>query len=179
VGLIQLDIAKHEGMQDDKVKFKPSHRSRPMLASQETLTELRWKALVRRGRASKGLLLQLGGLPDNRDSALKVEATRGKASVAVEEPAESDTEDEEEEAKRAEERGRLLLAARSDFASALRLDPLDDVPRQELASLTIDPMQRRPSSHDISEGLALTSISQLDKEKKRNSQELASKAKFA
>ena len=175
MGLMQLEIAKQTNPPSSKtekqvegtVKLVPCQRSRPMLASQETLTELHWKALIRRGRAHKGNLMQLGGLSGSSGAEFKLAETKK----------EEQERDEIEESKRAEERGRLLLAARSDFAAALRLDPLDDIPRQEMASLTIDPLQRRPSGQDISKGLALASISQLDQDRKRNSQEVSMPAK--
>lgn len=127
-----------------------------MLTSKETLDELRWKAFVRRGRAHKGILTQMGGL------SASDEQTNPQASP-------EDSSEEEEDSERAEKRGEMLLAARSDFASALRIDPLNDVPRQEMVSLTIDPLQRRPSNQDS--GLALSSITQLDREKRRTTQE--------
>jgi hypothetical protein len=170
VGLLQLEVAKQEANRRAgvAVNLAPSRRSRPMLASQETFDELCWKAFVRRGRAYKGELVKLGGLRGDESPGNPVEADLAKLQVT-----EAEEQDDEEEHRRAEERGRLLLAARSDFAAALRLDPLDDVPRQELATLIIDPLQRVPSGQDISKGLALSSISQLHEERKRNSQEVA------
>lgn len=163
---MQLDIAKRslqtaqESGRESKGKQRyipPSQRSRPMLTSQETFNELRWKAFIRRGRAHKEILTKMGGLSAS-DEQRNPEAS----------PEDSSEEEEDDDGK-AEKRGDMLLAARSDFASALRIDPLNDIPRQEMASLTIDPLQRRPSHQDT--GLALSSITQLDREKRRTTQE--------
>ena len=176
LGLTQLDVAKQgstsaggKGATEGKGPARPSQRSRPMLASQETLNELRWKAFVRRGRAHKGILMQLGGLSTSGSD-------RGEYESGIPKDGSGDSGDSDED-RQAEARGHMLLAARSDFAAALSIDPLDDIPRQEMASLTIHPLQRRPSGQDISKGLALASISQLDKERRRNSQETSMPAK--
>lgn len=178
MGLTQLDVATQgstsaegKGATEGKGSARPSQRSRPMLASQETLNELRWKAFVRRGRAHKGILMQLGGLSTSGSDRREYESGSPNDGGGGGDSGDSD------EDRQAEARGHMLLAARSDFAAALSIDPLDDIPRQELASLTIHPLQRRPSGQDISKGLALASISQLDKERRRNSQETSMPAK--
>jgi hypothetical protein len=150
---MQLDVAQKALQKNNKAKASVSQRSRPMLTSKETLDELRWKAFIRRGRAYKGVLTKLGGLSSESDVNTYLEGL------------------EDEEVERAERRGQMLLAARSDFASALRIDPLNDVPRQEMASLTIHPLQRRASGQK--NGLALASITQVDREQRRLSQEAA------
>ncbi|UZJ56173.1 hypothetical protein CBS101457_005493 [Exobasidium rhododendri] len=180
VGLLQLDIARlgsrgESQRAESAIQLSPCQRSRPMQASQERLDELRWKTFIRRGRAHKGMLVQLDGLSGSSTATDPdpFEADFSKLQVAS--PNEQD-EDAAEEDRRAEERGRLLLAARSDFAAALQLDPLDDIARQEMTTLTIDPLQRRSLGLDPGEKFALSSISQLARERKRKSQEVAAVA---
>jgi hypothetical protein len=150
--LSQLDIAEKTLQKKGKRQSGASQRSRPMSISKETLDQVRWKAFARRGRAYKGLLTELGGLTSEPDADPYLES------------------EEDVEQDRSERRGQLLLAARSDFASALQIDPLDDTSRQEMASLTIDPRQRRSSGQK--NGLALASIVQVDREHRRLSQEV-------
>lgn len=107
-----------------------SLRTRAFRATKQELDSFRWRAFVRRGQAYKQILQALGGI---HGDALQDD-------VLDEMQSEAGHFDEEELAKR---RGQALLLARSDFGNALRLDPLQNIPRKELIELTIDPLQRR------------------------------------
>lgn len=118
--------------------------SRAYRGTDVELLALKYKALIRRGRARRAMLEQLGGLK-------RAEETEERAvEVGL------DQEEEKDEKEQAEERGKMLLGARSDFTKAMHLDANDEVARAELATLAIDPRQRRPSEHGA-HGLALAS----------------------
>lgn len=130
IGLYQIDAASNTQIKDEISSVSASTASKPIIVARQNeasdrfqgsdaeLAMLKYKALIRRGRARRGRALseQIGAAEGDNPPASGI----------------LDSQESGRKPMDAESVKKLLLGARSDFTEAMKLDPHDETARVEL-----------------------------------------------